>query len=96
MIKTKEIELYNQVWNTFGETAQICMLMEECGELIQASNKYLRYKNLNYIIQEIADVEIMIDQMKSQLKIGKDVELIKQKQHEKLERYIKRGKQNDK
>ena len=26
----------------YGETSQICMAMEECGELITSLNKYLR------------------------------------------------------
>lgn len=48
-------------------------LMEECGELIQAVNKYWRFKNdmidgeeddyVNNIIEEIADVQICIEYM---------------------------------
>ena len=48
-------------------------LMEECGELIQAVNKYWRFKNdmidgeeddyVNNIVEEIADVQICIEYM---------------------------------
>jgi NTP pyrophosphatase (non-canonical NTP hydrolase) len=44
------------------------MAMEEAAELIQAINKCLRYKDdegcRNNLIEEIADVEIMIEQLK--------------------------------
>ena len=47
----------------FGEVNQIDMAIEEMAELIQALNKYKR--NLKHNIEEeIADVEIMMDQLR--------------------------------
>lgn len=47
----------------FGEEAQENMCIEECAELIQAINKKHRHE-LHNIPEEIADVEIMIEQLK--------------------------------
>lgn len=47
----------------FGEEAQENMCIEECAELIQAINKKHRHEPHN-IPEEIADVEIMIEQLK--------------------------------
>ncbi len=52
----------------WGLNAQLGMLMEECGELIQAANKLIRSDlisvNWRGLANEMADVEIMIDQFK--------------------------------
>lgn len=51
----------------YGSREQIGMLMEECMELAFACRKHLRNPNperQNNIIEEIADVEIMIKQFK--------------------------------
>lgn len=47
----------------YGETAQENLCIEECAELIQAINKKHRGKPHN-IPEEIADVEIMLEQLK--------------------------------
>ena len=56
----------------FGEEPQIRQTMEECAELIVALNKYLRYEDdperrgsaINDIFEEMADVYVMIEQLK--------------------------------
>lgn len=77
-------ELYLSIWGRYGFEAQAGMLMEECAELIQITNKLIRHKDWSDLIDpfcgEIADVEIMIDQMKevlSEFKINERVELHK-------------------
>lgn len=48
----------------FGEETQEMMFFEECGELFQALSKKRRgFKDTN-IAEEIADVEIMLEQLK--------------------------------
>lgn len=50
----------------FGKEKQMDMVVEECAELIQAVNKYKRNPNidtLKSLAGEIADVQIMIDQL---------------------------------
>ena len=56
-------EVFEKAINTFGETPQKIVAMEEMGELIQAISKDLRGKEHN-VEEEIADVEIMLQQMK--------------------------------
>lgn len=62
----------------YGETSQICMAMEECGELITSLNKYLRKfqvsdsekeECINNVIEEVSDVYVMLDQLKAILNI---------------------------
>lgn len=65
----------------YGYEAQSNQLVEECAELIQAVSKYRRARGtgqetplkeqvaLDNLIEEIADVEIMLEQIKYLLKI---------------------------
>lgn len=46
----------------YGLDAQLDMLQEECAELIQAASKYKRNGSYS-IIEEMADVYIMLDQV---------------------------------
>lgn len=71
--KTYEISLktvnYNNIYekaiNTYGENAQLDMVIEEMSELTKEICKKKRGKhNSEEIIEEIADVEIMIEQLK--------------------------------
>lgn len=70
----------------YGYEAQSNQLVEECAELIQAVNKYRRALTglgqptaedqkavaLENLIEEIADVEIMLEQVKHLLQIPED------------------------
>lgn len=61
--------------NTYGKKMQITVAMEELSELIKELSKHLRGEhNKEHIIEEIADVEIMISQLKIILNI-KDIEI---------------------
>ena len=69
----------------YGYEAQSNQLVEECAELIQAVSKYRRAEGadkravaLENLIEEIADVEIMIEQIKYLLQIPEeDLEAVK-------------------
>jgi len=64
-------KLYAQAWRKYGENKQIVVAMEECAELTKELSKHLRGKeNLINISEEIADVEIMLDQLKFHLGIS--------------------------
>lgn len=55
----------NRAVNTYGKTPQLIMAMEEMAELIQTLSKDIRGKtDIENISEEIADVEIMIEQLK--------------------------------
>lgn len=102
MPKTYE-KINHEFAERYGIESQLCMLMEECAELIQCANKYKRsishggqrtslsrkraYANLE---EEIADVEICIDQIKYLCSIpDSDINEIK---HDKIERQLNRIK----
>lgn len=87
-----------KVINFYGKKAQCNQAMEECAELIVAINKCLRYphddQRINNLIEEIADVIIMICQLKVIFQIpNSEVEsMIKFKE----DRIIKRFEQEKK
>lgn len=57
-------EVYKQAIVKFGPQSQIDMCIEECSELINALEKYRRGRNTKEdVITEIADVQIMCEQM---------------------------------
>lgn len=58
-------ELLKEVLDHFGFHYQLRQTQEECGELIVAINHVFRHRaNVNSLLEEIADVEIMINQLK--------------------------------
>lgn len=48
---------------TWGENTQLDMVIEEMSELAKAILKYKRGESINSIIEEHADVSIMLDQL---------------------------------
>ena len=58
--------------NFYGADRQLNQLIEECGELIQAVNKWKRFyffdevawNPIHSVMEEIADVEIMLEQVR--------------------------------
>ncbi len=81
----------------YGIESQVRQTMKECAELIQALNEYLRvkgdlpeYKAVLDIAEEIADVQIMLEQMKIYFGIEKmTAEIIEKKINRTLERMKK-------
>ena len=61
--------------NTYGDKAQEMVAIEECAELIQAISHKHRGREYN-IAEEIADVEIMLEQLKIINHCHKEVEEI--------------------
>ena len=62
--------------DTWGEEAQMLMVVEEMSELMKEVLKNINRKknNLAEIIEETADVEIMLEQLKENYKIAEKVE----------------------
>lgn len=76
MNKIKEI--YKRAIETYGKDAQLKMAIEEMAELTQAICKSFRCNdNIENIIEEIADVEIMLTQLKLIYKLNKNEVLVK-------------------
>ena len=66
--------------NFYGADRQLNQLIEECGELIQAVNKWKRFYFFNEVawnpihavMEEIADVEIMLEQIRCLLNLSEE------------------------
>lgn len=78
-----EAEILTTAINTFGETAQEGIAIEECAELIQAISHKHRGRE-NNIAEEIADVEIMLEQLKIINNCRDEVEKIHKRKIERL------------
>ena len=69
----KNDEVLKYIVEHYGEHNQFSQAQEECAELIVAVSKYNRDPSIftrNSIVEEIADVEIMIRQLKMILNIS--------------------------
>lgn len=57
--------VYQKAISVHGEVHQMRKAQEECGELVAAINQYLDFRiDDNALASEVADVEIMIEQMR--------------------------------
>lgn len=88
-------EIFNKAISTYGEKAQKLMAIEEMSELTKEICKDFRGKlNREHLIEEMADVLIMLDQMLLLYKIsGDEVGLMRIKKVERLKERLE--KQND-
>ena len=78
-LKYSEEVTLRKVINKFGKEAQCRQTMEECAELIQATNKMLRNDaDRENLITEMSDVLLMIDQLKIMFKV-KEREITKER-----------------
>ncbi|SDX85740.1 nucleoside triphosphate pyrophosphohydrolase family protein [Tepidimicrobium xylanilyticum] len=86
-----EREVYKQALEKWGAEGQITMVFEEMAELQKELCKSLRGKeNRIEIAEEIADVEIMLEQMKILFGIEEGVERHKTLKLQRLEGRLKR------
>lgn len=76
-------QIYTMAIRVYGEYHQECLAIEECAELIQAINHKHRGRD-NNIAEEIADVEIMLEQLKIINDCQKEVEKIHKQKIERL------------
>lgn len=96
MMNYQEVtDTYKQAIETYGVRAQKLMAIEEMSELTKEICKDFRGKlDREYLIEEIADVLIMLDQMLLLYKIsGEEVGLMRIKKVERLKERLE--KQND-
>lgn len=72
---SKRDEVYKKALATFGKVSQMMMVIEETSELQKEISKNFRGEdNIESIAEEIADVIIMLNQMKIYFDIHKNVE----------------------
>lgn len=88
MLKNHKNSIYKKALQKWGDL-QLIIAIEEFAELQKELTKYLRYgDNQTLILEEIADVEIMIEQLKIKFDNNNDVERIKNFKIKKLEKLL--------
>ena len=98
--------LCRDIFNHYGSNMQMDVMQEECAELIQAISKVKRkglrastFDNLiEELIEELADVEIMIEQMKYMLKDDLEavIKVKLERQRDRIEKEIEERRIEDK
>lgn len=87
-----EAEVLQRAMDTYGSAMQIVVMMEEMSELQKELCKYLRGKcSPASIAEEIADVEIMIEQMKMLFCCAEDVRSVRKRKVERLKERLDNG-----
>ncbi len=91
-----EKSIFHKAILKYGVSSQVGMAMEELAELIQALNKSMRDEP-NNVPEEIADVEIMLEQLKLIFSCKNDVEKIRKDKVKRLEGRLtkERGKKEN-
>lgn len=85
MNKIEKKQIYKKALDKWGTQAQITMVFEEMAELQKELCKNLRGNDMvEDIAEEIADVEIMLEQMKIIFEIEEDVKKFKEFKIERL------------
>lgn len=73
-------EVLERALEEWGEKAQFLMAHEECGELITAVARYYRGRaSKEEVLEEVADVQLLLDQLAIILGNGEAIELERQK-----------------
>jgi len=94
-LSVHEKDLFIKCVKQWGLTSQILILAEEASELSVACLHSLRKKikgihYANNLIEEIADTELMIDEIKYVLELDDRVRRIRERKIERLEEYLKK------
>ena len=78
--------IYRKAFERFGKFNQITVAIEELSELQKELCKVLRGNmNIENVVEEIADVEIMIEQLRIMFNSDRDIEKVKAQKIERLE-----------
>lgn len=81
-----KIEVYKQMINKYGKKAQMLIAVEEMSELQKEILKFLRGRcNQQNIAEEMADVEIMLEQLSIMFDNKKEVDYFKKNKIERTE-----------
>ena len=71
MLNKENRKKCGKVIKVYPKKHQLLLAMEESGEFIQAISKYLRYGDMEPILEEYADMEVMLEQVRKLLGIRK-------------------------
>lgn len=87
-----ESAVLRRALDTYGSWAQVMMVFEEMSELQKELCKYLRGRgSFEHIAEEIADVEIMLEQMKMLFCCADDVRDERRRKVERLKERLDNG-----
>lgn len=87
-----ETEVLQRALDTYGSSMQIVVMMEEMSELQKELCKNLRGRgSIEHIAEEIADVEIMLEQMKMLFLCADDVRDVRRRKVERLKERLDNG-----
>ena len=87
-----ETEVLQRALDTYGSFLQIAVMMEEMSELQKELCKNLRGRgSIEHIAEEIADVEIMLEQMKMLFLCADDVRDVRRRKVERLKVRLDNG-----
>lgn len=87
-----ETEVLQRALDNYSSQAQIVMVFEEMSELQKELCKYLRgLGSFEHIAEEIADVEIMLEQMKLLFCCADDVRDVRRRKVERLKARLDNG-----
>ena len=93
MTNMRTVRIYKKAIEKWGEPSQLLMVMEELAELIQAISHLLRGRNYaeSEVIEELADVEVMCEQLRVIIDKNDKIDKIKE---EKLARLAEMLEEN--
>lgn len=98
MVSQEEKEIFKQCFAKWGIDSQLIMLMEESAELTQATTKLFRVagnpnfnEKLSHFAEEIADIELMIDEFVDFWSLQELVQAWRSKKLERLKEILKNG-----
>ena len=87
-----ETEVLQRALDTYGSSMQIVVMMEEMSELQKELCKNLRGRgSIEHSAEEIADVEIMLEQMKMLFLCADDVRDVRRRKVERLKVRLDNG-----
>ncbi len=81
-------ERLKKIADHYGLNSQLDILQEECAELVQAVSKYRRGGSNLLVLEELADVEIMVAQIR--YLAGKNSTIIDEIKEKKIRRQLDR------
>ena len=91
----KRFYFYEKMIEKYGKKDQMLIAVEECSELQKAILKYLRGRcNTIEISEEMADVEIMLEQLYMMLDNQDEVKFFKEKKIERTSKLYLENKEN--
>lgn len=72
MLNKENREKCGKIIKIYPREQQLQIAQEECAELIQAISKYLRYGDIDPLLEEFADVHIVLEQIRQMFGITED------------------------